>query len=663
MTYNGQNSNYCSSVNYAAVTAWAVTTAKTVGQTVRQLTTPSVGNERIWMCTTAGTTSGTEPTWGTGRGNQITDGTVHWTECTGLPALNGDSVGTPNWTNGAKSTNIQPGHIISDVAGTHYFMCTSSGNAGTGAEPTWNTSALGNTTVDSGATWTYIGLVSSFTAAWANPHARLNAATNISWMQNTATLPQVIYVSQDHAESSSGVSFQNHGSINPNNGTPLSIICVNKAGSLPPVTADLRTTATVTATTSSSMTIGNGAFRFCYGINFFSGNSSNVTINFNGDQSDKFYESCTFTLTTGSAAGAALTFNFHGQVKFKNCTFSFTNAGHSLQASASWAEFDNCTFSGTSPTSSFLSTDNFTNFVFRGCDFSAWTGMNVHTGANGTGTMLAQFRDCKLPSGFVTGDVLANGVTTVSEQIVVSRCNVAGTSNPWQYLQNDANGTLTADAIIARAFGAQDAATAISWKTVTKTACTGANCSDLRPPLIAEWNTVTGSNVTATIFGLYNGAALPTNDACFIDVDYMGTSGTTLSVRQSSRVGDYLPTTTPGNTTADSTSDWTAGTVAARANTHAYSVGDTIKLASNPGRVFFCTVAGTSAGSEPGGYATAIDGGSVTDSGATFRAGVRFKMAVILTSPQPQAAGNVYCQIKFSIPSVTVYFDPLLTLT
>jgi hypothetical protein len=660
MTYNGQNANYCSSVNYALVTAWAATAAKTVGQTVRQLTTPAVGNERIWMCTTAGTTSGTEPTWGTGRGSQITDGTVHWTECTGLPALNGDSASTPNWNTGAKSTNVQLGHIISDVAGTHYFMSTVSGNAGTGAEPTWNTSALGNTTTDSGVTWTYIGLVSAFTAAWANPHARLNTATNISWMANTATVPQAIYVSHDHAEASSGVSFNNHGAITPNSGTPFAIICVNKAGSLPPVTADLRTTATVTATTSSNMTAGNGAYRFCYGINFVSGNSSNVVILFNGDQSDKYYENCSFTIASSAGTSAAIQFNSHGVAKFKGCTFSFTNAGHSLSASSGWAEFDNCIFNGTAP-SSFLTFETFGNYVFRNCDFSAWTGMTVHNGGNGTGTFLAQFRDCKLPSGFSTGDAIQNGVTTVSEQVILSRCNVAGANNPWQYQQNDPNATLSADNVVARTNGAQDAGIAISWKAVTKPTCTGANCSDLRPPLMAEWNSVTGSNVTVTVFGIINGAALPTNDACFIDVDYLGSSGT-LGVRKSSRVGDYLPTTVPAAVTAD-TSNWAVGTLLARVNSHSYTVGDTISLASNPGRVFFCTATGIAASSEPGGYLTAIDGGSVTDGAATFRAGMRFKMTVTLTSPQPQVAGNVYCQIKFSTPSVTVYFDPLLSLS
>jgi hypothetical protein len=91
------------------------------------------------------------------------------------------------------------------------------------------------------------------------------------------------------------------------------------------------------------------------------------------------------------------------------------------------------------------------------------------------------------------------------------------------------------------------------------------------------------------------------------------------------------------------TSGWDTG-VTARANSHAYSVGDIIKTSSNPGRILFCTASsGNSAASEPGGYATAVDGGSVTDGSCTFRAGSRFLMTVSVT---PQMQGFIYTHVR-----------------
>ena len=121
----------------------------------------------------------------------------------------------------------------------------------------------------------------------------------------------------------------------------------------------------------------------------------------------------------------------------------------------------------------------------------------------------------------------------------------------------------------------------------------------------------------------------------------------------------------PGEATAltADTSAWdTAAT--ARANTHAYALGDIIKLSSNPDRLFFCTTAGTSAGSEPGGYASAVDGDTVTDNTAVFRAGWRFKTTVTLTSPDPAQAGNVNAWFYMGPESAqTIYVDPKVAVS
>lgn len=55
--------------------AWVASTAYTLGQTVE----PTADNGFRYVCTTAGTTGATQPTWSTTIGNTVTDGTVIWT--------------------------------------------------------------------------------------------------------------------------------------------------------------------------------------------------------------------------------------------------------------------------------------------------------------------------------------------------------------------------------------------------------------------------------------------------------------------------------------------------------------------------------------------------------------------------------------------------------
>jgi hypothetical protein len=78
--------------------------------------------------------------------------------------------------------------------------------------------------------------------------------------------------------------------------------------------------------------------------------------------------------------------------------------------------------------------------------------------------------------------------------------------------------------------------------------------------------------------------------------------------------------------------------------------------------LFVCTIAGTSASSEPGGYATAIDGGTVTDGGATFKAMWRFKQTVATGTVRLAGLITVYPNVgKASLNGI--YIDPMITLS
>jgi lambda family phage minor tail protein L len=60
-----------------AYSAWASSTAYVVGDIVRASTVQAAG--LVFQCTTAGTSSSTQPAWPTDIGSTITDGTVVWT--------------------------------------------------------------------------------------------------------------------------------------------------------------------------------------------------------------------------------------------------------------------------------------------------------------------------------------------------------------------------------------------------------------------------------------------------------------------------------------------------------------------------------------------------------------------------------------------------------
>jgi hypothetical protein len=151
---------------------------------------------------------------------------------------------------------------------------------------------------------------------------------------------------------------------------------------------------------------------------------------------------------------------------------------------------------------------------------------------------------------------------------------------------------------------------------------------------------------------------MPANQQIWLELSYLGSVSSVLGSEASSGIANVL---TAGTLlTADSTSIWNSGATA-RANTHGYNIGDVISVSSNS-RIFFCTVNGTSSGSLPGGYATAVDGGTVTDGGATFRAGWRFSVAIALSAPAPQLAGYIRALFKANA-NQAFWFDPVLNLS
>ena len=106
-------------------------------------------------------------------------------------------------------------------------------------------------------------------AARNNGSSWANAFTTLTTAFATEVAGDTLYVAHDHAESTaSAVTLTSSGTV----ANPTKVICVNRAGSVPPVSADRRATAQVTTTGTASITFAG--FAHYDGIIFNAGNSS-----------------------------------------------------------------------------------------------------------------------------------------------------------------------------------------------------------------------------------------------------------------------------------------------------------------------------------------------------------------------------------------------------
>jgi hypothetical protein len=646
---------------YNAVTLWAASASHVAGDIVRQNNTVPIGNERCFVCynSTSGTgqTGASEPAWVTTRGGLVTDNTVKWAEATGIAALNGDITNTPTWAAYRAGTAAATlGQVIQNTAGTLLLLCTVAGNmSGTGAEPSWSAyTTTGATTTDTSATWVTLGAVNKY-SIWNSPHSRLLNAATTNWVQAGNS----VFVSASHAEAQNLV-FTGVGALGT---TPLPVnyYSVNNApGSTPPGSGDLLAGASLSTWTSINLaTIGGTSVQYFNGFTFNAGTGPTASVSlYPGSGSgitaiDVVYDNCTFAIKNTNA-GSAINMLSGRELTdtWNNCQVYFGNASQTIASTAKWTWRNgsgSILAAGSAvPTTLCFSNNNPAGFqtLFSGLDLSAITGTLFPQISNQQPGWNATLVDCNLGSGVT---VAAAPGTYDSRVSVVSSDNGGTTYREEVYT---IAGTLTTSTSIYRQGGASDGTTPVG-KQITTTA----NSTWIWPFLsnpIGQWS---GTGATsATVYGIINGSAVPNNDQIWIECEYFGSSGAPTGSFATSTKANNLAAGTP--LTADSTSNWGTG-VSARLNSHTYAVGAAIGIAANPNRVFFCTVSGSTSGAQPAGYATAIDGGTVTDGAATFRAGCRFSMSVNFT---PQLAGYVYTTVKMAVLSTTTIFDPLVVL-
>src|SRR5262245_8321251 len=86
-----------------------------------------------------------------------------------------------------------------------------------------------------------------------------NAFTTLTTAFATEAAGDTLYVAHDHAESTAaGVTLTSSGTL----ASMTKVVCVDRAGSVPPVAADRRATAQVTTTGANPITLAGGACHY-----------------------------------------------------------------------------------------------------------------------------------------------------------------------------------------------------------------------------------------------------------------------------------------------------------------------------------------------------------------------------------------------------------------
>lgn len=601
---------YCNAGDQATTGYYAVVTrprntAVAAGVLRRQASTPTVGNERVFVCIVAGTTQNVaDATWSTGRGAKTTDNTVTWQECTGVAAVNGDITNTLTWAQ-AKASGSTPalGAIIKRANGASYWICSTAGTLGA-SEPSWPNDTAGTQQSDGTTTWTCIGVVGNFTGGQA-PHSRLTNALTSGWFSagNTA------YVGDNHAETSTAAIVP---SPTLSQTTTSKIICHNHLGPYPPAAAaDLATTATISTSiaTPAAFTFSvTAGFLYVYGITFIVGAGQSVTTNFiiSLNMALCVFEACVFKISSsGISCLITLNSNFPGTIIWDNCQVSFANAGQSINVGNAatsvnfwWGKTSAVLAGGsTTPTNLFLiNTSGTQTFItLEGLDLSAWTSVFALASSNPT-VSIWMIKDCKL-----NASASFSSPTGVGHTIQVLRAD--GGNTAYKSARYTLDGTETTETSITRVGGAVDP----TGQAQSRKIVTSANVQWLRPfkaEPYAIWNATTGQNVTVTVFGTINAASLPNNDDIWIDINYLGTASFPQSVSATTTKATLF---SANGAVGSDTSTWNGG--------------------------------GSGAGWTP------------------------FKLTKTLSTPQPQFAGYIDVRVRVAKAGTTYYIDPQVVLS
>jgi hypothetical protein len=334
-----------------------------------------------------------------------------------------------------------------------------------------------------------------------------------------------IWVSQVHSESTAGaVTIAYSGSRL----APIRLMCGNDSAE--PPTA-LATTAVVATTGNSNILVSavTGGALYVYGITFKAGNSTGTAfVGFtNASGARTVVESCECWVgSTGVAGGIAAINNVGagGETVFKNVGLKFSNVSQQIYivdlASFNWR--GGSIVSGSSAIATLLNLASAgVRVVVESVDLSnCGTGVVLVSGAVPGASVV--FRHCKLPaswSGAPSAALTADGV--------VSMYNCWEDGKNYKLWIMRYAGSIRDEITFVRAGGASDGTTPISWKMVSLANC-NFNTTPLYSDWINRWQETVGGAITVTVEVLTDSATALDDDHVWLEVDYLGSSGSPL---------------------------------------------------------------------------------------------------------------------------------------
>lgn len=542
-----------SSTGWWAVTAWSnnggAGTAYTAGVSiVRQSGTPTVGNERVYICVISGTGgTGADPLTTFTRGVVIASGGATFQECTGVAAINGDLTNTPTWAQmRANSTTATLGQVIQRNNGASYQICTVSGTV-SGSEPAFSNTA-GTATTDNAATWRSLGAVGNFTTIFAAPHARLANAFAANW----GAAGNSFFIHNTSAETqASAITLAPPGTSS----SPNFIYSVG-TGAVPPTSV----TAGASISTSGANSINlqsSSSYALWEGITFSAGSAASLASLLFANANSVYgnFRNCSFTIGNTNSNSRHNIYGGGSGVKFDfyNPTFTFGSAtGQAFTGGAGSGVVNivggSVAVGANVPTNLFLTGISFLNII--GMDLSAIGSGKTLVAAYGNNPgAYTILQDCKLNASVT----VAAAATTMGQRTYVIRSDSSGTN--YRHEIHDFVGDQTIETTIIRTGGASDGTTGIAWKVVTT-----ANSRWAMPFVcvpIQIKNATTGSNVTVTVYGIWGGGAVPNNDDIWMDVEYLGSASTPLATINSVTKASNLAT---GSAWSTDSSSWGGST-------------------------------------------------------------------------------------------------------
>ncbi len=380
------------------------------------------------------------------------------------------------------------------------------------------------------ANWyVYSGAAGGGTGAdWANAYTTIKAAAEAA---GTAA-GDSIWVSQDHAETTASaltITCKN------TKASPGTIACVSRAGSVPPVAADLATTATVTTTGASAMTLTGVADgpTLWYGITFNCGTGAVTSfLSLGAATVVNNYKNCNFKKLGTTASGTAI--DVTGKHVLDNCTVQFGATGDTMRLPGNrfeWINSPSAIAGATFPTTLFATALSDTEVFLRGVDLSAITG-TLFSAINTVSARDMKLVNCKLGAGVT---VSAAQTLIAGGRVTVVDCDSGATNYRNEHYRF--GGVQTTETTIVRTSGASDGTTPVSWKIVTDANSRWQVPYESLP--ISVWSDAAGAK-TVSIYGYWDNASVPNNDDIWIDVEYLGTAGSPLSSFATSGKASFL---------------------------------------------------------------------------------------------------------------------------